>query len=124
ILSGETRVTIFAASGNAATYTLQAGDVGYIHEQNGHHVECISTEHCHFLEVLKAPGFEDVALAQWLAVIPRKLSNLSIYFFFLILKGFLSYIAKLVENNLRVSKETVNTFCKKVFTVQKVFTVC
>ncbi|KAH9815438.1 RmlC-like cupin domain-containing protein [Melampsora americana] len=91
ILSGETRVTIFAASGNAATYNLQAGDVGYIHEQNGHYVECISTEPCHFLEVLKAPRFEDVALAQWLAVIPPKL----------------------VEDHLRVSKETVNTFRNK-----------
>ncbi|KAG0148128.1 hypothetical protein CROQUDRAFT_430216 [Cronartium quercuum f. sp. fusiforme G11] len=91
ILSGETRVTIFTGSGNAATYNLQAGDVGYIHEQNGHYVECISDEPCHFLEILKAPKFEDVSLSQWLAVLPPKL----------------------VQDHLRVSQETLDTLRKK-----------
>ncbi|KAF8526080.1 RmlC-like cupin domain-containing protein [Hysterangium stoloniferum] len=49
-ISGQARVTIFAANGNARTFNYQAGDVGYVPVANGHYVEHIGNETLHFLE--------------------------------------------------------------------------
>ncbi|GJJ10007.1 hypothetical protein Clacol_004233 [Clathrus columnatus] len=46
--SGQARVTIFAADGNARTFDYQAGDVGYV-------------------------PFQDISLNQWLALTPPEL---------------------------------------------------
>jgi len=75
-ISGQARVTTYAANGNARTFDYVAGDVGYVPPTNGHYVENIENETLHFLEILevfKADKFEDISLNQWLALTPREL---------------------------------------------------
>jgi len=72
-ISGQARVTIFAANGNARTFDYQAGDVGYVPPTNGHYVENIGNETLHFLEIFKTDRFQDISLNQWLALTPPEL---------------------------------------------------
>ncbi|KAF8526323.1 oxalate decarboxylase [Hysterangium stoloniferum] len=72
-ISGQARVTIFAANGNARTFNYQAGDVGYVPVANGHYVENIGNETLHFLEIFKTDKFQDISLNQWLALTPPAL---------------------------------------------------
>jgi len=72
-ISGQARVTIFAANGNARTFNYQAGDIGYVPAANGHYVENIGNETLHFLEIFKTDKFQDISLNQWLALTPPAL---------------------------------------------------
>ncbi|KIJ50983.1 hypothetical protein M422DRAFT_159145 [Sphaerobolus stellatus SS14] len=72
-ISGNARVTIFAANGNARTFDYQAGDVGYVPPTNGHYVENIGNGTLHFLEIFKTDRFQDISLNQWLALTPPEL---------------------------------------------------
>ncbi|KAL3965307.1 hypothetical protein ACCO45_002311 [Purpureocillium lilacinum] len=54
------------------TFDFTAGDVGYISQAEAHYVENTGTEDLVFLEVLQAPKFSDVSVAQWLALTPKQ----------------------------------------------------
>ena len=72
-ISGQGRMSVFGASGNARTFDYQAGDVGYVPFAMGHYIENTGTETLRFLEIFKYPVYEDVSLRQWLAVVPPAL---------------------------------------------------
>ena len=72
-LSGQARMTVFAAEGAAQTFNYQAGDVGYIPRAMAHYIENTGTTTMRFLEMFKSPKFEDVPLAKWLAYTPHEL---------------------------------------------------
>lgn len=71
VLQGQCRVTIFAAAGNARTFNYQAGDVGIFPKNNAHYVENIGKGDLEFLEMFRAPRFEDFSVEQWLAQTPQ-----------------------------------------------------
>ncbi|HUI96697.1 MAG TPA: cupin domain-containing protein [Xanthobacteraceae bacterium] len=72
-IAGKARMTVFAAEGNARTFDYQAGDVGYVPMSMPHYVENTGSETLRFLELFRAPRFEDVSLAQWMALVPPEL---------------------------------------------------
>lgn len=72
-LSGEARMTVFGAEGNARTFNYQAGDVGFVPFPMPHYVENIGKTTLRFLEIFKSDHFADISLAQWLAFTPHEL---------------------------------------------------
>jgi oxalate decarboxylase len=72
-IAGKGRMTVFAAEGNARTFDYQAGDVGYVPISMPHYVENTGSETLKFLELFRAPRFEDVSLTQWMALTPPEL---------------------------------------------------
>jgi len=72
-ISGRARMTVFGAEAKARTFDYQAGDVGYVPMSMSHFIENIGTEPLRFLELFRAPRFEDVSLAQWMALTPHEL---------------------------------------------------
>lgn len=72
-IAGKARMTVFAAQGNARTFDYLAGDVGYVPMTMPHYVENTGSEPLRFLELFRAERFEDVSLAQWMALVPPEL---------------------------------------------------
>ncbi len=72
-LSGQGRMTVFNADANAATIDFQAGDVGYVPCFMPHYVENTGITTLRFLELFRSDHFEDISLAQWLALTPHEL---------------------------------------------------
>ena len=84
-------MTIFAGTGIAQTFDYQPGDISYVptaygkslcwtynllaHKTPalGHYVENTGNTTLRFLEIFNSDRFEDVSLAQWLALTPPKL---------------------------------------------------
>jgi oxalate decarboxylase len=72
------RAFIGAGSGTllalaAMRAVFNAGDVGYVQRTFGHYIENTGNEDLIFLEMFKAPRFEDLSLAQWVSHIPPQL---------------------------------------------------
>ncbi len=72
-IEGQGRMTIFAAEAKARTFDFRGGDVGFIPFATGHYIENTGDTALRFLELFPSPVFEDISLAQWLAVTPRTL---------------------------------------------------
>jgi oxalate decarboxylase len=72
-VSGTARMTVFAAEGRSRTFDFQAGDVGYVPMSMPHFVENTGSEPLRFLELFRASHYEDVSLAQWMALVPHEL---------------------------------------------------
>ena len=72
-LSGQGRMTVYASEGSAATFDSQAGDVGYVPRYMPHYVENTGKTTMRFLELFRSDHFEDISLAQWLALTPHDL---------------------------------------------------
>jgi oxalate decarboxylase len=72
-ISGQARMGVFAASGQARTFDFQAGDVGFVPFAMGHYVENTGTATLRFLETFKSSYYADVSLNQWLALTPPEL---------------------------------------------------
>lgn len=73
-IRGRARITIFAASGTSRTFDYVAGDVGIVPKGMAHYVENLSQdEPVEFLEIFRAPKFEDFSLEQWLAHAPPRM---------------------------------------------------
>jgi len=72
-ISGQARMTVFAAENNARTFNFQAGDVGSVPFAMGHYIENIGATTLRFLEIFKSDHYADVSLAQWLAFTPYEL---------------------------------------------------
>lgn len=72
-ISGKGRMTVFASDSSAQTFDYQAGDVGSVPRAMPHYIENTGNTPLVFLEMFKAPRFEDVPLNQWLAFTPHEL---------------------------------------------------
>jgi oxalate decarboxylase len=72
-ISGQGRMTVFAAAGKARTFDYQAGDVGYVPFAMGHYVQNTGDEPLRFLEMFRSPFFADISLNQWMALVPPEL---------------------------------------------------
>jgi len=71
-IRGHARITVFAANGVARTFNYMAGDVAVIPKNNAHYVENIGEGDVEFLEMFRAPIFQDFSVEQWLAETPAK----------------------------------------------------
>jgi oxalate decarboxylase len=71
-LSGTGRMTVFAATAAARTFDYQSGDVGYVPFAYGHYVENTGDQPLVFLEMFRAPRFEDISVTQWMANTPAQ----------------------------------------------------
>lgn len=72
-ISGQARMGVFAASGQARTFDFQAGDVGYAPFAMGHYVENTGPTTLRFLEIFKSNYYADLSLNQWMALTPPEL---------------------------------------------------
>ncbi|MGF9911113.1 oxalate decarboxylase family bicupin [Paenibacillus ehimensis] len=72
-LTGQGRMTAFAANGTARTFDYRAGDVGYVPAAFGHYIQNTGSDTLWFLEMFKSPRFADVSLNQWMALTPGEL---------------------------------------------------
>jgi oxalate decarboxylase len=72
-ISGQARMTVFAANGTAGTFDYRAGDVGYIPRPMGHYIENTGNTTLRFLELFRSDHYADVSLEQWMAVTPPEL---------------------------------------------------
>ncbi|KAK4500225.1 hypothetical protein PRZ48_008412 [Zasmidium cellare] len=69
-VQGQGRVTVFTGPTNSRTFDYQAGDVGYITDASSHYVENTGDEPLVYIEVLQAPRYIDISVAQWLGLTP------------------------------------------------------
>ncbi len=72
-ISGQARMGVFAAEGNARTFDYTAGDVGFVPFAMGHYVENTGSTTLRFLEVFKSSYYADISLDQWMALTPPEL---------------------------------------------------
>jgi oxalate decarboxylase len=72
-IEGQGRMGVFAASGHAGSFDVQAGDVGYVPFAMGHYIENTGNGPLRFLEMFKSDYYADVSLDQWMALTPPKL---------------------------------------------------
>src|SRR5262245_1573381 len=72
-ISGQARMTVFAAEGRAGTFDYQPGDVGFVPQNMGHYIENTGKTTLRFLELWKTDRALDVSLRQWLAFTPFEL---------------------------------------------------
>jgi oxalate decarboxylase len=72
-ISGEARMTVFAAEGRAGTFDYRPGDVGFVPQNMGHYIENTGKETVRLLELWRADRVSDVSLRQWLAFTPFEL---------------------------------------------------
>jgi oxalate decarboxylase len=72
-LSGEARMGVFDANGDAGTFDYQAGDVGYVPRPMGHYVVNRGTTTLRFLGAFRSDRVVEAALSKWLALTPHEL---------------------------------------------------
>ena len=72
-VAGHGRMTLFLNHSNARTINFAAGDVGYAPVTLPHYIENTGSEDLIFLEMFRAPKYEDISLNNWLAAIPPEL---------------------------------------------------
>jgi len=89
-ISGQARITVYAAEGNSRTFDYQTGDVGYIPHGMSHYIENTGNEDVVMLEVIQGKKFLDISLGQWLALTP----------------------AQIVQDHLGLSDKTLEGFSK------------
>ncbi|MGM9927908.1 MAG: oxalate decarboxylase family bicupin [Bacillus sp. (in: firmicutes)] len=96
-LTGQGRMTAFAADGTAGTFDVRAGDVGYMPFCYGHYIQNTGNTPLWYLELFKYPIYQDISLTQWMALTPRRL----------------------VESNVNVGAEVMNALRKEKWAVVK-----
>jgi oxalate decarboxylase len=72
-VQGQGRMTVFFNGGKARTQDFNAGDVGYVPKTFGHYIENTGKTDLIFLEMFRAPKFEDLSLSEWVTHIPPEL---------------------------------------------------
>ena len=70
VIEGQARMGVFAGQGQARTFDLQAGDVGYVPVAMGHYLENTGSTKFRFLETFKSDRFIDFSLDTWMAATP------------------------------------------------------
>ena len=68
-------MTVFKPGGKARTMDFHANDVGFVPELAGHYIENTGTEDLVFLEMFRAPKFEDVSLNNWIRRVPTEMAQ-------------------------------------------------
>ena len=89
-LQGKGRMTVFFTAAKARTMDFNAGDIGYVPQTFGHYVENTGDTDLVFIEVFKAPRFQDLSLSTWVTHAP----------------------AQLMMDHLRISPETLQAIPK------------
>ncbi len=72
-LEGKARMTVFDTGPKATTTDFRAGDIGVVKRNLGHYIENTGPGVLRFMEVFRAPRYEEVSLAEWLARTPPAL---------------------------------------------------
>jgi len=72
-ISGNARMTVVGAGARARTMDFEPGDVGYIEKTLPHYIENIGGQDLRYLEVFRAPRFEDLSFSEWLSHTPAEL---------------------------------------------------
>jgi oxalate decarboxylase len=88
--AGKGRMTIFVGSGKARTQDFQSGDVGYVQKSIPHYIENTGDTDLEFLELFKAPIYEDITASEWISHLPPELVEDHMHF----PKGFLATLPK------------------------------
>ena len=69
-IKGQARMTVFNTGPKATTTDFRAGDIGLVKKNLGHYVENTGTDTLQFLEIFRAPRYQEVSLAEWIARTP------------------------------------------------------
>lgn len=72
-IAGQGRLTVFSAPQSSRTFDFQAGDTGYVPAVAAHYLENTGTTDLIYLEVLQAPTYNDISVAQWLGLTPKQI---------------------------------------------------
>jgi len=72
-IEGQGEMTIFNVGPRAVTQNFKPGDIGYVKKSLGHYIKNTGNTDLVFLEIFRAPRFEDVSLSDWLTHAPRSL---------------------------------------------------
>jgi oxalate decarboxylase len=72
-IQGQGRMTVFFNGAKARTADFNAGDVGVVPHTFGHYIENTGTVDLIFLEMFRAPLYQDIALNEWIAGTPPEL---------------------------------------------------
>ncbi|MEP9376545.1 cupin domain-containing protein [Aquabacter sp. CN5-332] len=70
-IAGQASMTVFNTGPKAVTQDFRPGDIGYVQKSLGHFIRNTGNTDLVFLEVFRAPQFQNVSLSQWLAHTPR-----------------------------------------------------
>lgn len=69
-IKGQGRMTVFNTGPAAVTANFNPGDLGYVKKSLGHYIENTGSTDLVFMEIFKAPHFEEISLSDWLAHTP------------------------------------------------------
>ena len=72
-VTGKGRMTLFHNKSASRTADFNSGDVGYVPRTLGHYIENTGDEDLVFLEMFRAPIYEDLSLNDWMTHIPPEL---------------------------------------------------
>jgi len=72
-IQGQGRMTVFFNGGKARTQDFNSGDVGYVPKTFGHYIENTGNTDLIFLEMFRAPRFQDLSLSEWMSHLPPEL---------------------------------------------------
>jgi oxalate decarboxylase len=72
-ISGKARMTVLGTGARARTMDLEAGEVGYVQKTLPHYIDNRGDEDLRYLEIFRAPRFEDLSVSEWLAHTPPEL---------------------------------------------------
>jgi oxalate decarboxylase len=72
-IQGKGRMTLFNNGAAARTADFSAGDVGFVPQTMGHYIENTGDSDLVFLEMFKAPRYQDLSLNDWITHIPPEL---------------------------------------------------
>jgi oxalate decarboxylase len=72
-IAGEAAMTVFNVGPRAVTQNFKPGDIGYVKKSLGHYIKNTGNTDLVFLEIFRAPEFQDVSLSDWLAHTPRSM---------------------------------------------------
>ena len=66
-------MTVVGTGSRARTMDFEPGDVGYVEKTLPHYVENTGDQDLRYLEVFRAPRFEDLSFSEWLSHTPTEL---------------------------------------------------
>jgi oxalate decarboxylase len=72
-IQGKGRMTVFFNKATARTIDFTAGDVGYVPQTLGHYIENTGDTDLVFIEMFKAPRYQDFSLNDWITHLPPEL---------------------------------------------------
>jgi oxalate decarboxylase len=72
-VKGQAQMGVFNTGPKAVTNDFKAGDIGYVPKNLGHYIKNIGSEDLVFLEIFKAPEYQDISLVDWLSHTPPQM---------------------------------------------------